>query len=154
MEKEQIKIRRGADTFANSAIILEKFTKAGINGDNFPNGHQEIMVQNFIPEIVLKAFSCELFLKSLIKNDNIKKIHKLDELFECLNKDDKDTIRESIIQFKSQKDSYTNDNFNSDLERVANAFVDWRYFYEKPRSINIEFLNVLFIILREYTHRK
>ena len=45
---------------------------------------------------------------------------------------------------------YADGDFGVDLGKVANAFVDWRYFYEDTRTINIDFLNILFDTLWNY----
>lgn len=53
-----------------------------------------------IPIITNAAFSCELFLKTLLAKHNIpKKKHKLDELFEALPED----IKKEIIGFNDRK---------------------------------------------------
>lgn len=155
MEKIQDKIKMDANVFASSAIILDKIANAGIYNDNFTQLNKVVIAHTIIPAIVLKAFSCELYMKSLITNSNIKKIHKLDELFMCLNKEDKDNIQEIIICVLSKNNFYNIDAFNEDLKKVANAFVDWRYFYENPEiNINLEFLNVLFETLGMYVRQK
>ena len=111
-----------------------------------------MIAQNIIPAIVLKAFSCELFMKSLVVTGNIKKIHKLDELFNNLSQNDKDVIKERVVNAMINKlGTYDENSFNTDLGNVANAFVDWRYFYENPRTINLDFLNSLFTVLWDYT---
>ena len=58
--KEEIKC--GARVFGNAAITLGVIGEAALKADEFSG--QKIIAQNIIPSIVLKAFSCELFLKS------------------------------------------------------------------------------------------
>lgn len=155
MKKIQDKIKMDANAFASSALILDKIANTGIYNDNFSKLNKAAMAHTIIPAIVLKTFSCELYMKSLIAISNIKKIHKLDELFMCLSEEDKDNIQGIIICILSKNDSYGIDNFNKDLKKVANAFVEWRYFYEKSKiNINLEFLNALFGTLRIYVRRK
>lgn len=144
-----------ANAFATSALILDKIANAGIYNDNFSRLNKTAMAHTIIPAIVLKTFSCELYMKSLLTISNIKRIHKLDELFMCLSKEDKDNIQEIIICILSKNKSYEIDDFNKDLRKVSNAFVEWRYFYEDSKiEINLEFLNALFGTLRIYVRQK
>lgn len=144
--KEEIKF--GARVFGNAAITLGVIGEAALKADEFSG--QKIIAQNIIPSIVLKAFSCELFLKSLVQPDAFINIHKLNELFALLSENEKSVIATKVIQKLSSDDStYNQDKFNLDLIEVANAFIDWRYFYEEPRTINIAFFNALFEVLSE-----
>lgn len=148
MGKSKEEIRAGAKVFGQAANTLGVFGQAALKADDFMG--KEIIAQNIIPSIVLKAFSCELFLKSLV-TDEVKKVHKLNELFEHLKESDRQAIKSSVISKLTIKiDGYDETNFEEDLADVANAFVDWRYFYEEPRSIKMEFLNVLFDVLWKY----
>lgn len=50
----------------------------------------------------------------------------------------------------SEEGQYGENDFNVDLEEVANAFVDWRYYYEDNRTIKIVFLDTLLDVLWNY----
>ena len=92
-----------------------------------------------VPAIVCAAFSIELGLKSLIhKESNIecKKEHKLGVLFNKLSP----TAQAKIAQIIKMPLT----NLTEEINSVSNAFVDWRYVYEKPSlSINLGFLTDL-----------
>lgn len=147
MGKTKEEIRAGALVFGNAANTLGIIGEAVLKADNFYG--KQLIAQNLIPSIVLKVFSCELFLKSLIPKRKLQNIHKLDELFNLLNRDNKKYIVDNVITTLSAiKNQYDESDFEADLNDTANAFVDWRYFYEKSPSINILFLNTLFNVLR------
>lgn len=149
MGKTKAEIEAGARVFGQAANTLGVVGQAVLKADDFKG--KEMIAQNIIPSIVLKAFSCELFLKSLVISGDIKKIHKLDELFDCLSDADKDAIKAAVVnKMNGMIGQYAESNFIVDLGKVANAFVDWRYFYEDTRTINIKFLNVLFETLWNY----
>ena len=76
---------------------------------------------------------------------------KLDELFNCLSDTDKCAIKSEVVsKMNGTIGQYADGDFGVDLGKVANAFVDWRYFYEDTRTINIDFLNILFDTLWNY----
>lgn len=150
MGRTKEEIEAGARVFGQAANTLGVVGEAVLKADDFVG--KQMIAQNIIPAIVLKAFSCELFMKSLVVTGNIKKIHKLDELFNNLSQNDKDVIKERVVNAMINKlGTYDENSFNTDLDNVANAFVDWRYFYENPRTINLDFLNSLFTVLWDYT---
>lgn len=106
---------------------------------------------HLIPYITNSAFACELFLKSMIPNDNQNKskrknrqdtkrknnkTHGLCELFLSLDsnrqREIKDkTIEKIAISFDS---SYSDKDFDSDFKMHSNSFVDWRYFFERTTN--------------------
>lgn len=150
MGRTKEEIEAGARVFGQAANTLGVVGEAALKANDFAG--KQMIAQNIIPAIVLKAFSCELFMKSLVVTGNIKKIHKLDELFNNLSQNDKDVIKERVLNAMINKlGSYDENSFYTDLGNVANAFVDWRYFYENPRTINLDFLNSLFTVLWDYT---
>ena len=86
-----------------------------------------------VPIITNMSFACELFLKAILKHDDIqqKKIHKLDCLFNELGNDRK---REIV---GSEKE----DEFMIKLTNISNLFEEWRYVYERyPSSVEYNFL--------------
>ena len=143
MGRTKEEIEAGARVFGGAAHVLGVVGQAVLEADDFKG--KEMIAQNIIPSIVLKAFSCELFMKSLVLSGDIKKIHKLDELFNCLSDTDKSAIKEEVVSKMNETiGQYVDSDFFVDLGKVANAFVDWRYFYEDTRTININFLDILF----------
>ncbi len=82
--------------------------------------------------IVNSAFACELYLKALLKyyKVTIKKEHKLKDLFDKLPEDNQRNINNKVLKLYGR----LNDIWGfSLLEQVSNAFIDWRYCYEKDR---------------------
>ena len=149
MDRTKEEIAAGARVFGQAANTLGLIGQAALEAEEFDG--KGLISQNIIPSIVLKAFSCELFMKSFALNGKAKKIHRLDELFNCLSNTDKKAIKNNVVSKMSSKiGSYSESDFDMDLVEVANAFVDWRYFYEDTRTINIDFLNNLFDFLWEY----
>lgn len=107
------------------------------------------MRQNIIPEIVNRAFSCEVFLKSLLVYSctEFKSEHILQKLWNLLP----DSLRESIEEEIFKRIELIDDvSFDSLMQNISNAFAEWRYIYEvNAKSINIGFLLVLSDSLRE-----
>jgi HEPN domain-containing protein len=83
-----------------------------------------------VPAVTNRAFSVELFLKAILENDGVsKKGHKLNELFGLLEQE-----RKTQIVKETGLDSQT---FQRDLMKISNAFVEWRYLYER-NDIKVE----------------
>lgn len=90
------------------------------------------------------SFACELFLKAILKHDDIqqKKIHKLDDLFNEVG----DNRKREIIHSENAED------FMTKLTNISNLFEEWRYIYERrPSSAECKFLcdlsgKLLFIV--------
>ena len=92
-----------------------------------------------VPTVVNAAFSCELSIKAVLNQLGIpvphgNDGHKIDSLFSCLPIE---------LQEKVKKD-VNSANFCSDIQFIYNAFVEWRYLYEKgSASIPFDFLMTL-----------
>lgn len=85
------------------------------------------------PAIVNAAFSCEVFLKLLLRLEQIdcQKSHNLKQLFEKLPPEIMETVKYQTIQkYGSWKDLWGRDI----LSQVSDAFEKWRYFYEIDRT--------------------
>ena len=98
-----------------------------------------------IASIVNTVLACELFLKSLIIMDTkkIPKGHSIKKLI----------IQSNILTELKQK----LDNYDLDLEinGIDNAFVEWRYTYERDTMIiNNGFLNNFCVVLEEISRKK
>ena len=81
------------------------------------------------PVIVNLAFSCELYMKSLLmlknKGKSVIEGHKLNDLFLELD----NSVQERIIQESCIK------KWNEFMTDSSNAFEAWRYYYEKDKSM-------------------
>lgn len=85
------------------------------------------------PAIVNAAFSCEVFLKLLLRLEQIdlRKSHNLKQLFEKLPPEIIETVKYQTIQ----KCGYWKDVWGQEiLSQVSDAFEKWRYFYEIDRT--------------------
>ena len=82
--------------------------------------------ENFklIPTVVNASFACELYLKALViwqeKAEKPIRVHKLSELFEMIDAEDRDIVIKSADIF----------DWNTFFTEADNAFVDWRYIHE------------------------
>lgn len=85
-----------------------------------------------VPIVTNVALSCELFLKTILRENNAsKKEHNLLKLFESLP----EGTRRDIIGSNNYQD------FISKLNQNSCLFQEWRYIYEYHlRSLNISFL--------------
>jgi hypothetical protein len=119
-----------AQSFANtSAYLYEKDLKS------LPRNPQSIT-----PFVVNAAFSAEMYLKCLQEvHGQITESHVLTALFKSLPNKVKDKINKASKKFESQYQIEKGILFKNHLKNINNAFVDWRYIYEKNyESINIE----------------
>lgn len=94
------------------------------------------------------AFSCELFLKSILfeKEIDCRKEHDLYKLYNLLPTENKKVIKKLHKSGNINKQS-----FELNLKEVGKAFVVLRYAYEKKRiAYNLQFLMELIIALDEY----
>jgi hypothetical protein len=107
----------------------------------YPNS--DIVTRKYIiPEIVNIAFSCELFIKSMLicEKTVYGKNHKLHELFKLLSL----LVQGEVIIEVTQKLSIETGSFDEVLERNGNCFYEWRYYYELDVTpANIGFLRAL-----------
>lgn len=119
-----------AQSFANTAAYLyEKDLKS------LPRNPQSIT-----PFVVNAAFSAEMYLKCLQEvHGQITESHVLTVLFKSLPNKVKDKINKTSKKFESQYQIEQGILFKNHLKNINNAFVDWRYIYEKNyESINIQ----------------
>lgn len=93
------------------------------------NGKKE---NKFVPAYVNLAFSCELYLKALLKlrGRDCKK-HSLLNIFNYLEKQDP-SITDSIINLSNIVTGYgfSNKGFKFQLGTISETFEKWRYIYE------------------------
>ena len=110
------------------------------------------------PAISVSALSCEIALKNHIFNEYGKliKAHKLDKLFKKMGNDKQYHYKNTTIKFYNMSAFYTNSSdrideisFDVFLKENANAFVEWRYIYESPRKVDLDFLEALLFALND-----
>ena len=103
-----------------------------------------------VTAIVNCAFSCELYLKSILNEGRIIGEHKLRKLFKRLDK-----IWKTII---IQLMEYDNVNiFYYFLKQSSDAFEKWRYIYEKEDSekkLYFVFLKRFAVVLQKVAYAK
>ena len=115
----------------------------------------ENILMMMIPDIIICAFTCELYLKSILYKEQIsfERVHNLDELFYLLKKETQDFIEEETINGLRHYAPNRKYDFKISLKDNGNAFVQTRYFYEKNLSIDYLFLNV-FVKVLEHTSKE
>ena len=76
-----------------------------------------------IPFLVNASLACELYLKSILEAKKItpKKVHELNDLFFLLPKEIQDDVTNRCV----------NMDFDTNLVKASNIFVEWRYLHEK-----------------------
>ena len=107
----------------------------------FDISQKELDKANYIlPSAVLKAFSAELGIKSILTMNGVKQnhTHNLESLFFQLDSESKTEIQRSTIDFYNERNSNKID-FDSELHNIAGSFESFRYFYE---NINLNTTNL------------
>ncbi len=135
-------IQQGAKPFIDATRYLELAASAGMQQLQGKSGKQ-FWMHTMIPTIVMKAFSCELMLKAILRHESIDfgKIHFLNTLYDLLSSSPQATPQSKAI-YESIKvdvisemgDGYDEARYNHDFDDAANLFVDWRYFFEESTS--------------------
>ena len=95
-----------------------------------------------LPAIVNLAFSIELSFKTFINEDDAKKCkHDLQKLFEKVGSPVKDVLMAAVISQMQHHDATFNEKtFGEYLDRNKEAFEDWRYYYQRGKTVDITFL--------------
>ena len=119
--------------FYKAAEVLDKVLRAASEA-----GNTQLRAIYFIPHIVNKSFAVEMAMKAILTKEGIAcaKTHRLDELFISLPSDLKEA---TIVAIKIK---FGNINYDDEIRKIGNAFVEWRYFHEKSNSIEHDFFNV------------
>ena len=91
------------------------------------------------PAVVNSAFSCEVFLKSLLDyyDQKYKKTHKLNLLFDSLPKDIQEWVQHYVLSHCGQWYFPMMANARY-LDLCSNAFEEWRYGYEIKGCMEIQ----------------
>lgn len=142
------------DNVSKSAINAyrsgRQFMVTGINTAGIGIMINKRLYPTIIASIVNEVFACELFFKSMIIIKTGKKKIEGHKLFELFNLLDNKKIEDKLLDY----------NFIEELQKISNAFVDWRYCYEyNTMTINRGFVFDLckvleieskILILKEY----
>ena len=113
-----------------------------------------------IAGIVNSAFACEVFIKALLVYNGIpaeqivdsrnRGMHKLLDLWQMLEKTNlttTDLVKQRVLAVFNSTD---NSAFYTMLDNVSDAFVYWRYIYEKSSGkIHVNFLTLFRKALQE-----
>ena len=129
----------------NNASAFKKSAERSLERRPLPNGQIESLI---VPAVVNLAFSIELYLKFLLtKNKKQCRGHKLLDLFNSLDS----TVKQEIIKLTE----YDEEEFKILLSKHTEAFVEWRYFYERNENINvnIEFMKKLIDCVESIVNR-
>ena len=144
--EEWIAIISVANIFSDSTKMLEAIQKALEKVK--ASDTNRLAATSLIPIIVLKAFACEMYLKSYLSKEgsrSIPKTHNLHELYRNLDKTTKAKINKLLMtKMKMININYVQSNIEQDILSVANAFEEWRYFYESNYKLNFIFLNTFY----------
>lgn len=106
------------------------------------------------PEITNAAFACEIYMKTLSFDATaaLSRGHDLSILWHNLSTEDRRGIKEELTSIDN---TISDDQFDSMLSNISNAFDVWRYIYEKNgASIQLGYLRSLCCALREHTCKK
>lgn len=146
------------DNYRSEDLDYEKIVSLGKAYLGFANkGNSNFRIKQIgwsylflVPYITNLAFSCELFLKAILKKGGKKiKTHILEQLFDELDDDIKKAIielvnkNEPMINRKNPLDIFEERDkiFKNKLHDISNLFVRWRYIYEcDPQDVEVSFL--------------
>ncbi|BAJ02399.1 hypothetical protein SVI_2428 [Shewanella violacea DSS12] len=101
------------------------------------------------PFVVNSAFACEMYLKALQSvYGEPEGIHNLSQLFKHLPNKLKDKVnkltKEKSITFQLNNKTL----FKDHLKTISNAFIDWRYIYEKDSAtVNLSVILLILTVL-------
>lgn len=120
-----------------------------------PNNIKYRTQSHTVSGIVNSAFACEVFIKTLLvfhgtSFEELNRFHKLETLWSKLKT--KDCRTTSLVEQRVQEwfNSKTENLFDKLLSEISDAFVYWRYIYEKDSgSLNLNFLRYFRELLRE-----
>ena len=117
--------------------------------DDLSQDYVGIIAGNMYPCVVNGAFACELFLKAIIdvsSSHGIPKSHKLKELFLALDQNARNFI-------ETEYTSNCSYPLNDLLVESDNAFVEWRYAYERNVELHFDALVKLGKALKKYARQ-
>lgn len=106
-------------------------TAAQLHKTGFRGGKQHHLA--VVPFVVNSAFSIEVFLKTLayVHCVEIGRVHELSDLYKILPEQVKLDISAALPDAASQHGLSADIDFSQILEGISDAFVKWRYIYER-----------------------
>lgn len=147
------KLKNDACVMVTASKTLEAVAVIGLNTcEDETMG--AFLAHMMVPALVLRAFSCELILNSLIvkAKKDAGSSHKLNDLYHEVDALTQNAIADAVIRkMQLYNANYEMPDFLTDLDNVAQLFAEWRHFYENPRALNSTFLDVFFNELVKYT---
>ena len=112
----------------NSQVKLNEHSLVTVRGKK--------IISKQTPFIVNKSFACEIYLKIILLENNIdfkdlKGIngHKISKLYSKTNSDFKSNLYDEMCL-----KNFT--NIEDKIENISEAFINWRYIYEKYEKID------------------
>ena len=113
----------------------------------------EVICRNIVGYTNL-AFACEVALKVIIVNHNgtvptLPRGHDLKDLYDKLRSDVKKAISHLTVVYYNENIAnpiYTEEMFETDLNRYSNAFEQSRYWYERLEKIPTKEAGIQFIL--------
>lgn len=94
------------------------------------------------PMIVNLAFSCELFLKSMIPEEELgpKSGHKLRALYDKQSAEIQQMIKQVVFKKFNESEAW----LEAELDKSSDAFYQWRYFYESGfKAVSLSLLQTM-----------
>ena len=143
---DEMSLNNGA-IFMEAADILYAQMQLAIlsikTKSNIQNDRANLRAALFVPAIVNRAFACELFMKSMLPKNT--RGHKLQDLFDALDADIQNEIRNKTVEeMKQISKSYGDIEFQNDIITNGNIFAEWRYFHEgNVNCVNPSFVSKL-----------
>ena len=100
------------------------------------------------PFVVNAALSVELYLKTLhvVASGASVRAHKLVGLYDALPTADRDELCTEAVKLAEQHGEGPNVQFRQLLDPINEAFEQWRYVYELPRSGSIHFQRTILVM--------
>ncbi|MCL9783631.1 hypothetical protein M9194_19590 [Vibrio sp. S4M6] len=105
----------------------------------------------FAPAFIVNAtFACEVYIKRIyeLRKKEYKETHSLSVLYKQLHNKDQYQINKVYKQLRKQNDADKSpEQIKEAIKTIANAFVDWRYLYEKKGSLGSVNAGTVFLII-------
>jgi hypothetical protein len=99
------------------------------------------------PFVVNAAFSIELYLKTLNQiHGNVVKGHSLLDLYDAIPQKGHQAIHEAVSLYSHEYRLSKRADFRNLISEVDNAFVEWRYCYERERTSEVKIQPMIFLM--------
>lgn len=107
------------------------------------------------PFVVNSAFSIEVYLKTIHQlSGKLVKGHKLRAIYDSLPIEQQSKILDAAKRFSRDFRIKDYNEFPNYITELDNAFVEWRYLYEKERTGEVKILPTIYVmkVLHEVCH--